>query len=99
MPNPRTGTVTFEIGKAIDEIKRGRVEFRVDRTGIIHVPIGRVSFEQQHLLDNLATMVDAIVRARPTGARGTYVRSISLSPTMGPGVALETAATTALQPA
>lgn len=98
MPNPRTGTVTFDIGRAIDEIRKGRVEFRVDRTAIIHVPIGKVSFEQQQLLDNLATMVDAIVRARPSGARGTYVRSIALSPTMGPGVHLDTGATTALQP-
>jgi len=99
MPNPRTGTVTVDIGKAIDEIRRGRVEFRVDRTGIIHVPIGKASFEEQQLLDNLATMVDAIVRARPSGARGTYVRSIALAPTMGPGIALDTATTTALQPA
>ncbi|HLJ68151.1 MAG TPA: 50S ribosomal protein L1 [Chloroflexota bacterium] len=97
MPNPRTGTVTADIGRAIDEIRQGRVEFRVDRTGIIHVPIGKVSFEPQQLLDNLGTMVDAIVRARPSGARGTYVRSIALSPTMGPGVALDTAATTALE--
>ena len=99
MPNPKTGTVTFDIGRAIDEIRRGRVEFRVDRSGIIHVPIGKVSFEEQQLLDNLATMVDAIVRARPSGARGTYVRSIAISPTMGPGITLETGTTTALQPA
>lgn len=99
MPNPRTGTVTMDIGRAIDEIRKGRVEFRTDRTGIIHVPIGKVSFEPQQLLDNLATMVDAIVRAKPSGARGTYVRSVALSPTMGPGVLLETAATTGLQAA
>lgn len=97
MPNPRTGTVTTDIRHAIDEIRKGRVEFRVDRTGIVHVPIGKVSFEQQQLLDNLATMVDAVVRARPSGAKGTYVRSITLSPTMGPGVILEPATTTALQ--
>ena len=97
MPNPKTGTVTFDIGRAIDEIKKGRVEFRVDRTGIIHVPIGKVSFEEQQLLDNLGTMVDAVVRARPTGAKGHYVRSISISPTMGPGITLDTAETTALQ--
>ena len=99
MPNPRTGTVTADIGQAIEEIKKGRVEFRTDKTGVIHVPIGKVSFEQQQLLDNLATMVDAIVRARPSGAKGTYVRSIDLSPTMGPGIPLEVGATTALQPA
>ncbi|MGH2442851.1 MAG: 50S ribosomal protein L1 [Chloroflexota bacterium] len=98
MPNPKTGTVTFDIGKAIDEIRKGRVEFRVDKTGIVHVPIGKVSFEQQQIMDNLATMVDAIVRARPSGARGTYLRSISLSPTMGPGIPLEAATTAVLQP-
>jgi large subunit ribosomal protein L1 len=96
MPNPKTGTVTFDLGRAIEEIRQGRVEFRVDRTGIIHVPIGKVSFEQQQLLDNLATMVDAIVRAKPSAAKGTYVRSIALSPTMGPGVSLDTGSTTAL---
>jgi large subunit ribosomal protein L1 len=99
MPNPKTGTVTADIGKAIDEIRKGRVEFRVDKTGIIHVPIGKVSFEKQQLVENLATMVDAIVRARPTGARGTYVRSIAIAPTMGPAVHLEMGATTALQSA
>jgi large subunit ribosomal protein L1 len=97
MPNPKTGTVTFDIGRAIDEIKKGRVEFRVDRSGIIHVPIGKASFEQQQLLDNLTTMVDAVVRARPSGAKGHYVRSIALSPTMGPGVPLDIQETTALQ--
>src|SRR5579864_2607603 len=97
MPNPKTGTVTLDIGRAIDEIRKGRVEFRVDRTGIIHVPIGKVSFEPEQLLDNLATMVDAVVRAKPTGARGTYVRSVALAPTMGPGIRLDAGATTALQ--
>lgn len=98
MPNPRTGTVTADIGHAIEEIKKGRVEFRVDRTGIIHVPIGKVSFENGPLLDNLSTMVDAVVRAKPSGARGTYVRSVALSPTMGPSVLLDTSAATALKP-
>jgi large subunit ribosomal protein L1 len=97
MPNPKTGTVTFDLGKAIDEIRKGRVEFRVDRTGIIHVPIGKASFEPQQLLDNLGTMVDAIVRAKPSGAKGTYVRSISISPTMGPGIKLDSGAATTLQ--
>lgn len=99
MPNPRTGTVTNDIGQAIEEIKKGRVEFRVDRTGIIHVPIGKVSFEEQQLLDNLSAMVEAIVRAKPSGAKGTYVRSITLSPTMGPGVTLNAGETQALQSA
>jgi large subunit ribosomal protein L1 len=97
MPNPKTGTVTFDIGRAIDEIKKGRVEFRVDRTGIVHVPIGKASFEEGQLLDNLSTMVDAIIRARPSGAKGHYVRSIALSPTMGPGVPLDITETSALQ--
>jgi large subunit ribosomal protein L1 len=88
MPNPKTGTVTPDIGRAIEEIRKGRVEFRVDRGGVIHVPIGRASFEQQQLVDNLGAMVDAIVRARPTGARGTYVRNMSVAPTMGPGILL-----------
>ncbi len=96
MPNPRTGTVTADIGRAIDEIRQGRVEFRVDRTGIVHVPIGKVAFEEQQLMDNLSTMVEAIVRAKPTGARGTYVRSIALSPTMGPGLYIEPSAATTL---
>ncbi len=97
MPNPRTGTVTADIGKAIEEIRKGRVEFRTEKSGIIHVPIGKISFERQQLLDNLSTMIDAIIRARPSGARGTYVRSVSISPTMGPGVSLDTAAAAALQ--
>jgi large subunit ribosomal protein L1 len=99
MPNPKTGTVTFDLAHAIDEIRKGRVEFRVDRTGIIHVAIGKVSFEAPQLLDNLSSMVDAIVRAKPSGARGTYVRSVTLAPTIGPGIPLEVAATTALQAA
>lgn len=98
MPNPRTGTVTPDVGKAIDEIRKGRVEFRVDRTGIIHVAIGKISFDQKQLLENLTSMIDAVIRAKPSGARGTYVRSVSLSPTMGPGIHLETAAATALHP-
>jgi large subunit ribosomal protein L1 len=97
MPNPKTGTVTMDIGRAIDEIRKGRVEFRVDRQGIIHVPIGRVSFEQQQLLENLGSMVNAIVAARPSGAKGTYVRSVAVSPTMGPGIRLEPVSTAALQ--
>jgi large subunit ribosomal protein L1 len=98
MPNPKTGTVTFELGKAIEEIRKGRVEFRVDRSGIVHVPVGKVSFEAQQLLDNLSTMVDAIVRARPTGAKGSYVKSVAISPTMGPGIRLDTALAVALKP-
>jgi len=97
MPNPRTGTVTADLTRAIDEIRKGRVEFRVDRAGVIHAPIGKVSFEPQQLIDNLATMVDAVLRAKPSGARGTYVRSVNVAPTMGPGVHLDTGAAIALQ--
>jgi large subunit ribosomal protein L1 len=92
MPNPRTGTVTMDIGRAIEEIRKGRVEFRVDRSGIIHVPIGKVSFEPQQLLENLSAMVAAVIQAKPTGARGTYVRTLAVAPTMGPGVRLDATA-------
>jgi large subunit ribosomal protein L1 len=99
MPNPKTGTVTADIGKAIEEIRKGRVEFRVDRTGIVHVPIGKVSFDEEQLLENLGSMVDAIMRARPSGAKGTYLKTIALTPTMGPGLKLENTATTELRAA
>ncbi|HZS93230.1 MAG TPA: 50S ribosomal protein L1, partial [Chloroflexota bacterium] len=99
MPNPRTGTVTQDIGKAIEETKKGRVEFRTDRTGIVHVPVGKTTFEPDQLLANLATVMEALMRAKPQAAKGTYVRSATLSPTMGPGVPLETAAASALHAA
>src|SRR3989304_1318401 len=86
MPNPKTGTVTFEVGKAVREIKAGKVEFRVDKTAIIHVPIGKVSFGPQKLLENAKTLIDTVIRAKPAAAKGRYVRSIALSSTMGPGV-------------
>src|SRR5205085_2446971 len=96
MPNPRSGTVTPDIGRAIREIKGGRVEFRVDRTGVIHAPIGKVSFEEEKILQNLGALVDAIVRAKPTGAKGTYLRTFHISSTMGPAVELDQAGTLAL---
>jgi large subunit ribosomal protein L1 len=99
MPSPRTGTVTMDLGRTIQEIRKGRVEFSVDRTGNIHVPIGKASFTEQQLLENLATMVDAIVRAKPPGVRGQYIRSLTLTPTMGPAIHLDLNATLALQPA
>jgi large subunit ribosomal protein L1 len=89
MPSPRTETVATDVKAAINEIRKGRVQFGVDKQGIVHVPIGKVSFEDQQLLDNLATMVDAITRAKPQAAKGQYVRSIALSPTMGPAVRLD----------
>lgn len=96
MPNPKSGTVTVDIGRAIKEIKGGRVEFRVDKTGVIHVPIGKVSFTEDKVIQNLSALVDAVVRAKPTGAKGQYIRSITLASTMGPGVKLDLAPTLAL---
>jgi len=98
MPNPRSGTVVpmADLGRAVREARLGRVEFRLDRTGIIHVPIGKVSFEGDKLLENLATLVDAVVKAKPTGSKGQYIRSITVATTMGPGVHLDLAPTLAL---
>jgi len=96
MPKPGSGTVTPDIGRAIREIKGGRVEFRVDRTGVIHVPIGKVSFSEDKILQNLGALVDAIVRAKPSGAKGTYLRTFNVTSTMGPAVSLDQAATLAL---
>jgi large subunit ribosomal protein L1 len=96
MPNPRSGTVTPDIGRAIREIKGGRVEFRVDRTGVIHAPIGKVSFDDEMILQNLGALVDAVVRAKPTGAKGTYLKTFNLAPTMGPSIELDNALTLAL---
>ncbi|MGI6189864.1 MAG: 50S ribosomal protein L1 [Clostridiales bacterium] len=86
MPNPRSGTVTMEVGKAVRDIKAGKVEYRVDRTGIIHVPIGKASFDEQKLTENLQVLMEAIIRAKPAAAKGTYLRSVVLSSTMGPGI-------------
>src|SRR5512142_2532934 len=92
MPNPKTGTVTFDIGKAIREIKAGKVEFRVDKTGIVHAPVGKASFPTQNLLQNAHALVDAIVKAKPAAAKGKYLRSLVLSTTMGPAIKIDTAA-------
>jgi large subunit ribosomal protein L1 len=98
MPNPRTGTVVDpeDLAKAVSDSRQGRVEFRLDRTALIHVPIGKVSFEEDKLLENMATIVDAIVKAKPSGAKGQYIRSASLATTMGPGIKLELAPTLAM---
>ena len=96
LPNPRTGTVSPEIGKLIREVRAGRVEFRVDRTAVIHAPIGKASFEVDLLRENLMALVDAIVRAKPQAAKGQYIRSITLASTMGPGVKLDIQPTLAL---
>jgi large subunit ribosomal protein L1 len=89
MPTPKSGTVTFDVGRAVREIKAGKIEFRVDKTGNVHAPIGRISFETDRLQENLTAFMDQIVRARPPAAKGTYVRSITVSSTMGPGVAID----------
>jgi large subunit ribosomal protein L1 len=98
MPNPRTNTVVDpeDLAKAVNEARQGRVEFRLDRTALIHVPIGKVSFEEDKLLENMATIVSAIVQAKPSGAKGQYIRSVSLATTMGPGISLELAPTLAM---
>jgi large subunit ribosomal protein L1 len=97
MPNPKTGTVTFDIARAVREVKAGRVEFRVDKTGLIHMPVGKVSFTDEQLMQNLASSIDAIVRARPTGAKGQYVRSVAICSTMSPGIHLDVPAALALK--
>lgn len=89
MPNPKTGTVTAEVGKAVREIKSGKVEFRVDKTAIIHVSVGKISFSADALEENANTLISAILRARPSSAKGKYVQSAFMSSTMGPGVALD----------
>jgi large subunit ribosomal protein L1 len=91
MPNPKAGTVTMDVGKAVREIKAGKIEFRVDKTGNVHAPVGKVSFSPAQLADNVQAFMDTIVRAKPSAAKGVYIRSATLSSTMGPGVRLETA--------
>jgi large subunit ribosomal protein L1 len=89
MPNPRTGTVAMEIGRVIREVRAGRVEFRVDKTGVIHGPVGKLSFTDEQILENLGAFVDAIVRAKPTTMKGQYLRSITVAATMSPGIKLD----------
>lgn len=88
MPNPKTGTVTFEVGQAVREIKAGKIEFRTEKAGIVHAPIGKVNFEQEALRDNLLALVDALIKSKPQAAKGTYIKKISISTTMGPGIAV-----------
>lgn len=89
MPNPKTGTVTVDIAKAVREIKAGKVEFRVDKTGIVHAPVGKVSFATERLVENVHALVDSIVKARPAAAKGKYVKSVTMSSTMGPGITID----------
>jgi large subunit ribosomal protein L1 len=89
MPNPKAGTVTFDIERAVKEVKGGRVEFKVDKGAIVHVPVGKASFDEQQLAENLATLVDAVNRAKPSGAKGQYLRTLSIATTMGPGIRVD----------
>src|SRR5687768_2495280 len=93
MPNPKTGTVTPNVAQAIKEIKAGKVEFRVDKTGIVHAPVGKVSFTAENLVANVHALLDSVVRAKPPAAKGKYLKSVTASSTMGPGVAIDTAHT------
>src|ERR671934_219158 len=89
MPNPKTGTVTFEVGKAVRDAKAGKLEYRTDRNANVHVPIGKKSFDERQLLENYAALVDEIVRAKPAAAKGRYIRQITLASTMGPGIHID----------
>ncbi len=89
MPNPKAGTITFDLERAIKEVKAGRVEYKVDKAGIVHVAVGRSSFEASALLENLATLVDAVNRAKPSGAKGQYLKTLTIASTMGPGIRVD----------
>ena len=91
MPNPKAGTVTFDVGNSVREIKAGRVEFRVDKNGIIHAPFGKASFEHEHLTENARSLIEAVVRAKPPASKGRYLQAVSISSTMGPGIKLDVA--------
>ena len=91
MPNPKAGTVTMDVTKAVQDIKAGKIEYRLDKTNIIHVPIGKASFTEEQLADNFQTLMDAINKAKPSSLKGQYLKSITLAPTMGPGVKVNTA--------
>jgi large subunit ribosomal protein L1 len=91
MPNPKTGTVTVDVAKAVREIKAGKVEFRVDKAGVVHAPVGRISFDTANLVANTHALMDSIMKAKPSAAKGKYVKSVTMSSTMGPGVVIDTA--------
>lgn len=98
MPSPKAGTITFDIAKTVRDVKAGRVEFKVDKTALLHIPAGKLSFNDDALMGNIASVVDAVVRARPSGAKGTYVKSVVLSSTMSPSIRLDVPAALALKP-
>jgi large subunit ribosomal protein L1 len=89
MPNPKSGTVTLDVGKAVKEVKAGKIEFRVDKTGILHVNIGKASFDEQQLAENIRTFLDTVLRLKPASAKGQYIRSVTVSSTMGPGIPID----------
>jgi large subunit ribosomal protein L1 len=90
MPNPKTGTVTLDVARAVQEIKAGKVEFRVDKAGVVHAPVGRISFDSGNLIANAHALMDSIMKAKPSAAKGRYLRSVTMSSTMGPGVLIDT---------
>jgi large subunit ribosomal protein L1 len=89
MPNPKSGTVTFEVGRAVEELKKGRIEYKNDSFGIIHVPVGKASFEKENLEENIKVLLEAVIKAKPSSSKGQYIKSISISSTMGPGIFVE----------
>lgn len=91
MPNPKTNTVTLDVGTAVQELKAGRVDYRVEKAGIVHVPVGRKSFSSQHLRENIEAVVESLIKARPASAKGSYIQTAALSTTMGPGIKIDTA--------
>jgi len=98
MPSPKAGTITFDLARTIRDVKAGRVEFKVDRTSLLHIPAGKLSFSEDAILSNVASVLDAVVRARPSGAKGTYVKSVVLTSTMSPSVRLDVSSALALKP-
>jgi large subunit ribosomal protein L1 len=96
MPNPKAGTVTFDLARAVKEIKAGKIEYRVDKAGILHVPIGKMSFSEQALFENFSTLIAAVMRAKPAASKGQYLRSITLSATMTPGIPIDPSKAAAL---
>ena len=98
MPNPKTGTVTLDVARAVREVKAGRAEFRVDKTSLLHIPVGKLSFQPEDLMQNVAAAIDAVVRARPSGAKGTYIRSVVVCSTMSPSIRLDVPSALSLKP-